>query len=216
MTTTLTRGGPRSELRPEPVTAPCHPHAFRSPHRASLSRLGLGRPRPQDHLRDRPAGTQRQSTDRSQQIARAGCDLQILHGCLYVARSSPQAGRGTLHQRGSLGHTITTATCLTAPKCLFTGIAVDLELLRTSHDDQAKLASLKFLGHWVGDIHQPLHVSFADDRGGNFIRESEPCVNSLHTVWDVCIIEHGTYGQYTPKRPRPCTGPRSKASRRSG
>ena len=86
-------------------------------------------------------------------------------------------------------HTITSATCSTAPKCLFTGIAVDLEVLRTSNDDQAKLASLKFLGHWVGDIHQPLHVSFADDRGGNFIRESGPCVNSLHTVWDVCIIE---------------------------
>jgi hypothetical protein len=51
------------------------------------------------------------------------------------------------------------------------------------------LASIKFLGHWVGDIHQPLHVSFADDRGGNFIRESGPCVNSLHTVWDTCIIE---------------------------
>ena len=61
--------------------------------------------------------------------------------------------------------------------------------MSTSNDDQAKLASLKFLGHWVGDIHQPLHVSFADDRGGNFIRESGPCVNSLHTVWDVCIIE---------------------------
>jgi len=86
-------------------------------------------------------------------------------------------------------HTITTATCPTAPKCLFTGIAADLEVLRTSHDDQTKLASLKFLGHWTGDIHQPLHVSFADDRGGNFIRESGPCVNSLHTVWDVCIIE---------------------------
>jgi hypothetical protein len=86
-------------------------------------------------------------------------------------------------------HTITTATCPTSPKCLFTGIAADLEILRTSNEDQAKLASLKFLGHWVGDIHQPLHVSFADDRGGNFIRESGPCVNSLHTVWDVCIIE---------------------------
>ena len=32
-------------------------------------------------------------------------------------------------------------------------------------------------------------MSFADDRGGNFIRESGPCVNSLHTVWDSCIIE---------------------------
>src|SRR5262244_1828852 len=61
--------------------------------------------------------------------------------------------------------------------------------LRASNDDQAKLASLNFLGHWVGDIHQPLHVCFADDRGGNLIRESGPCVNSLHTVWDTCMIE---------------------------
>ena len=51
------------------------------------------------------------------------------------------------------------------------------------------MGGLKFLGHWVADIHQPLHVSFAGDRGGNFIRESGPCVNSLHTVWDTCIIE---------------------------
>ena len=29
-------------------------------------------------------------------------------------------------------HTITSATCSTAPKCLFTGIAADLEVLRTS------------------------------------------------------------------------------------
>ena len=86
-------------------------------------------------------------------------------------------------------HTITVAQCPAVPKCLFTAIPVDLNVLRTSYDDMAKLASLKFLGHWIGDIHQPLHVSFADDRGGNFIRESGPCVNSLHTVWDVCIIE---------------------------
>ena len=42
----------------------------------------------------------------------------------------------------------------------------DLEVLRTSNDDAVKLTSLKYLGH----IHQPLHVSLADDRGGNFIR----------------------------------------------
>ena len=84
---------------------------------------------------------------------------------------------------------ITVAQCPAVPKCLFTAIPVDLEVLRTSNDDAAKLASLKYLGHWVGDIHQPLHVSFADDRGGNLIRESGPCVNSLHTVWDTCMIE---------------------------
>jgi S1/P1 Nuclease len=85
--------------------------------------------------------------------------------------------------------TISTAQCQGAPTWLFTAIVTDREVLRTSTDDPAKLASLKFLGHWVGDIHQPLHVSFADDRGGNLIRESGPCVNSLHTVWDTCIIE---------------------------
>lgn len=29
--------------------------------------------------------------------------------------------------------------------------------------------SLMFLAHFMGDIHQPLHVSFADDEGGNSI-----------------------------------------------
>jgi len=38
--------------------------------------------------------------------------------------------------------------------------------LQTSTDDAA-LASLKYLGHWIGNIQQPLHVSFADDRGGS-------------------------------------------------
>jgi hypothetical protein len=85
--------------------------------------------------------------------------------------------------------TIATAQCQRVPTCFFTAIVTDREVLRTSNDHAAKLASLKFLGHWVGDIHQPFHVSFADDRGGNFIRESGPCQNSLHRVWDTRIIE---------------------------
>lgn len=63
-------------------------------------------------------------------------------------------------------------------------------MLNTSTStDAAKLASLKFLGHWMGELHQPLHVSFEDDRGGGKIRESGPCSNNLHSVWDTCIIE---------------------------
>jgi S1/P1 Nuclease len=114
--------------------------------------------------------------------------------------------------------TIATAQCQGASTCLFRAIVTDREVLRTSTDDTAKLASLKFLGHWVGDIHQPLHVSFADDRGGNFIRESGPCVNSLHTVWDTCIIEKKlgadpmTVGRAGPPR-RP---PRERQDRLGG
>jgi hypothetical protein len=54
--------------------------------------------------------------------------------------------------------------------------------------DAEELASLKFLGHWVGDIHQPLHVSFEDDRGGNSISVSGQCSANLHAAWDTCLV----------------------------
>ena len=38
--------------------------------------------------------------------------------------------------------------------------------------------------HWVGDIHQPLHVSFEDDRGGNNIQVNGQCSGNLHATWD--------------------------------
>jgi hypothetical protein len=51
-----------------------------------------------------------------------------------------------------------------------------------------KLASLKFLGHWVGDIHQPRHVSFEDDRGGNNVLVTGECGSNLHSAWDTCLV----------------------------
>ncbi|CAA0839812.1 Endonuclease 2 [Striga hermonthica] len=50
--------------------------------------------------------------------------------------------------------------------------------------------ALMFLSHFIGDIHQPLHVGFTTDRGANAIdvhwyrRKSV-----LHHVWDTDIIE---------------------------
>jgi S1/P1 Nuclease len=60
--------------------------------------------------------------------------------------------------------------CPLADECVATAIASDLSVLRSDADDNAKLAALESLGHWVGDVHQPLHVSFEDDRGGNSIK----------------------------------------------
>jgi len=50
--------------------------------------------------------------------------------------------------------------------------------------------ALKFLTHFVGDIHQPLHVGFLQDEGGNtlngyFLSSS----TTLHEVWDSYIID---------------------------
>lgn len=59
-----------------------------------------------------------------------------------------------------------------------------------------RIQALKFLVHFVGDVHQPLHVSYADDRGANSVKVTflgKPGCN-LHAVWDTGLIEHRLNG----------------------
>ncbi|CAO2209130.1 unnamed protein product [Urochloa humidicola] len=50
--------------------------------------------------------------------------------------------------------------------------------------------SLMFLAHFVGDVHQPLHVGYAEDEGGNtIIVHWYRRKTNLHHVWDVSIID---------------------------
>jgi hypothetical protein len=87
--------------------------------------------------------------------------------------------------------------------CILKGIAYHtkgLTLPGLSENEHAQ--ALLLLGHWLGDIHQPLHISFKDDKGGNSVLvtkdsfyerfppkqgEQERPVN-LHSVWDGRII----------------------------
>ncbi|PKI77589.1 hypothetical protein CRG98_002043 [Punica granatum] len=50
--------------------------------------------------------------------------------------------------------------------------------------------ALMFLSHFVGDVHQPLHVGFTGDEGGNtiIVRWYRRKTN-LHHVWDNMIID---------------------------
>jgi hypothetical protein len=51
--------------------------------------------------------------------------------------------------------------------------------------------ALKFLVHFVGDMHQPLHCSDNNDRGGNDVKVTifgKP--SNLHRVWDTDIIDN--------------------------
>lgn len=83
-----------------------------------------------------------------------------------------------------------TTGCGTSSICVLTGVASDFATLRSSSaTDEQRHAALVYLGHWFGDIHQPLHASFADDRGGNEINVSQPCRNSLHSAWDTCMLQ---------------------------
>ena len=79
--------------------------------------------------------------------------------------------------------------CPVADRCVVSAILNDTRDLALSLDVGDQLRLLKSLGHWVGDIHQPLHVSFDDDRGGNLVAIAGPCKANLHAVWDNCIIE---------------------------
>ncbi|KAH7840846.1 hypothetical protein Vadar_022471 [Vaccinium darrowii] len=50
--------------------------------------------------------------------------------------------------------------------------------------------ALLFLSHFMGDIHQPLHVGFTSDRGGNTIDVHWYNTKTvLHHVWDTSMIE---------------------------
>lgn len=73
----------------------------------------------------------------------------------------------------------------------------NVETLKTSTDDDARAQALRFIIHFVGDIHQPLHCSTRvdsnhkdGDRGGNGFDVRVPDANgrtkksNLHSFWD--------------------------------
>ncbi len=75
---------------------------------------------------------------------------------------------------------------------LVTGIDKCIAVLK---DDASSLEDkqfyLKMLVHFIGDLHQPLHVGRGEDKGGNMIqvqwfREG----TNLHRVWDSDMIDY--------------------------
>lgn len=54
-----------------------------------------------------------------------------------------------------------------------------------------RLVALKYLGHIVGDLHQPLHAGYESDRGGNLVDVCMPdgATRNLHWVWDSYLVD---------------------------
>ena len=55
-----------------------------------------------------------------------------------------------------------------------------------------RATALKFLLHFVGDLHQPLHAADHHDRGGNCVRIAfaGTRTGTLHGYWDTVVVEH--------------------------
>lgn len=81
--------------------------------------------------------------------------------------------------------------------CVVDRITIFKNLVADKNAPQpARLEALKFLVHFVGDIHQPMHT-VEEGRGANDIHISEfgstqcgkyPC--NLHYEWDTGLVEH--------------------------
>ena len=64
------------------------------------------------------------------------------------------------------------------------------ELETKQFTDEDELFAIRCLIHLIGDIHQPLHVGTAEDRGGNDVKVKWFGSNSnLHRVWDSDMID---------------------------
>ena len=49
--------------------------------------------------------------------------------------------------------------------------------------------ALKFVVHFIGDVHQPLHAGFAHDKGGNdFQLNVDGRGSNLHSLWDSGLL----------------------------
>lgn len=85
--------------------------------------------------------------------------------------------------------------------CIGQAIGIHQQQLVTETQPWKQAQALMFLGHWLGDIHQPLHISYANDWGGNKIKiakDSNTRCETLHWYWDDCVLsrQNRSYQQW--------------------
>lgn len=81
--------------------------------------------------------------------------------------------------------------------CVVAAIPAQAAILADrSRPDAERAQALKFLVHFVGDVHEPMHAGFGHDRGGNTVqiqlrartaRDGAEGTN-LHRVWDYHVL----------------------------
>ena len=75
-------------------------------------------------------------------------------------------------------------------RCVVAGLQYYVGVLGDrSKPDSARREALKFVVHFVGDIHQPLHAGYRDDKGGNTYQvQFDGRGSNLHKVWDSGLL----------------------------
>lgn len=90
---------------------------------------------------------------------------------------------------------------------VYSALVKQLQLLTdTMVSRDRKVDALKFVVHFVGDLHQPMHISRAEDKGGNTIQLNfDGQGTNLHAIWDSKLIDHSgmDYQQLAAKYDHP-------------
>ena len=75
-------------------------------------------------------------------------------------------------------------------QCVVGAIEHQRAILASNAPETERLRALKYLVHFVADVHQPLHAGYQDNRGGNTVQLRFLMRGSnLHALWDKGLIE---------------------------
>ena len=89
-------------------------------------------------------------------------------------------------------------------ECVLAAIEIQTDRLRNPNSPQeAKIDALRLLAHFVGDVHQPLHVSHPDMRGGTTIDlHFDGEAMTLHRLWDSELLDRKLRERNRGRSPR--------------
>lgn len=85
--------------------------------------------------------------------------------------------------------------------CVVAAIQAQTRILADRSRPRAERTdALKFVVHFVGDIHQPLHGGYAADRGGNRYQiQYRNRGDNLHWLWDSLLLDDLDHARYLDK-----------------
>jgi hypothetical protein len=80
--------------------------------------------------------------------------------------------------------------CPAEASCAVREIERQFEILKSNVPKPERQMALMFLAHFVGDLHQPLHTGFPDDRRGTQIKVKLFGEDwTMHGIWDYALVE---------------------------
>lgn len=80
--------------------------------------------------------------------------------------------------------------CPVETSCAVREIERQFEILKSNVPKAERAMALMFLAHFVGDLHQPLHTGFPDDRRGTQLKVKLFGEDwTMHGIWDYALVE---------------------------